>query len=54
MLYEQTDYPLRKSDDFRSDFLDGTDIEPVNGLKGIIELSDMIILPNRSIFEISK
>ncbi|CAF0945088.1 unnamed protein product [Brachionus calyciflorus] len=46
MLYEQTDYPLRNNDDFRSDYQDGTDIETVNGLKGDIELSDMIILPN--------
>ncbi|CAF0965930.1 unnamed protein product [Brachionus calyciflorus] len=46
MLYEQTDYPLRNNDDFRSDYLDGTYIEPVNGSKGEIELSDMIILPN--------
>ena len=46
MLYEQTDYPLREFEDFANDYLEGLENDPVNGLKGEIEIFDMLKIPN--------
>lgn len=46
MIYEQTDYPLRENEDFENDYVDGTENDPVNGLKGGIKIFDMINVPD--------
>ena len=45
MIYPLKDYPLRTNEMFESDAIDADDNQPENGLKGPIEISKSINLP---------
>ena len=46
MTYSQKYFPLRTKENFETDAWLGNEIEPENGLKGCIEISEILELPN--------